>query len=86
MTFEEWGKENSDTRSRYQGELYGIIEDMRANWKAEREKLIGALEPFAYETAYTIGCPDCRSGLACTVNGILLERARAVLAEVREQG
>ena len=39
MTFEEWGKENSDTRSRYHGELYSIIENMYADWKAEREEL-----------------------------------------------
>lgn len=51
----------------------------RADEAEERvRKLEEALLPFADGSAYQIGCPECRSGSACTVSGELMEKAQGL--------
>ena len=92
MTFEEWGHTLNETEAqRYH--------DMYADWKAEREKLIGALDKYGHRLHYFCedcwySCPKAEDGCCndlvpkdkCTCGADTVNAAvDAVLAEVKGQ-
>ena len=90
MTFEDWEEELEVNSC---SEVY----NMYADWKAEREKLVRVLKPFAYAANETDNnknidentivwkpTSNFRKTYGITVGDLL--QARVVLAEAREQG
>lgn len=75
MTFEEWEGYLPKEKEPIE---YNYLEAMHTDWKAEREKLIGALELFIEFMPDKFPVPVGYQQIEA--------QARAILAEVKEQG